>query len=129
MALKKGNPWLQKLSLSILSLHENGVMEDLDQEWILLNNSACQTKDSFPSTLGLANMAGVFMLVAGGIIVGIFLIFVEIAYKKRKDKKLREYDLSRKAFANWRKNVEVKNRFFYKINSKTKIFFFFLSII
>jgi hypothetical protein len=50
---------------------------------------------------------GVFMLVAGGVIVGIFLIFVEIAYKKRKDKKLKEYDLSRKAFANWRKNVEV----------------------
>jgi ionotropic glutamate receptor NMDA 1 len=53
-------------------------------------------------------MAGVFMLVAGGVIVGIFLIFVEIAYKKRKDKKLKEHDLSRKAFANWRKNIEVK---------------------
>ena len=106
-ALKKGNPWLQKLSLSILSLHENGIMEDLDQEWISLNNTTCQSKDSFPSTLGLTNMAGVFMLVAGGIIVGIFLILVEIAYKKRKDKKLREYELARKAFANWRKNVEV----------------------
>lgn len=47
------------------------------------------------------------MLVAGGIIVGVFLIFVEIAYKKRKDKKVREHDLSRKAFATWKKNVEV----------------------
>jgi ionotropic glutamate receptor NMDA 1 len=47
------------------------------------------------------------MLVAGGIIVGVFLIFIEIAYKKRKDKKVREHDLSRNAFATWRKNVEV----------------------
>jgi ionotropic glutamate receptor NMDA 1 len=47
------------------------------------------------------------MLVAGGIIVGVFLIFVEIGYKKRKDKKVREHDLSRNAFATWKKNVEV----------------------
>ena len=49
------------------------------------------------------------MLVAGGIICGIFLIFVEIAYKNRKDKKVREHDLSRNAFATWRKNIEVSN--------------------
>ncbi len=38
------------------------------------------------------------MLVAGGVIAGIFLIFIEIAYKKRKDKKVREHDLSRYIF-------------------------------
>ncbi|CAF0713911.1 unnamed protein product [Brachionus calyciflorus] len=106
LALKKGNPWLQKISLNILTLHENGFIEDLDKEWILLNNTSCQIRDSSPSTLGLTNMAGVFMLVAGGIIVGIFLIFIEIAYKKRKDKKVRQHDISRNAFATWRKNVE-----------------------
>ena len=46
------------------------------------------------------------MLVAGGIICGIFLIFIEIAYKNRKDKKMREHDVARNAFATWRKNVE-----------------------
>ena len=54
------------------------------------------------------------MMVAGGILCGVFLIFFEIAYKKRKDKKVREHDLSRKAFATWRKNVEVMNSF--KVN-------------
>jgi hypothetical protein len=58
LALKKGNPWLHKLSMQILSLHENGIMEDLDKEWILLNNTSCGSKDSSPSTLGLTNMAG-----------------------------------------------------------------------
>ena len=92
--MKKGNPWLGKLSLQILLLHENGIMEDLDKKWILLNNTSCQSNDS-PSTLGLTNMAGIFMLVAGGIVAGIFLIFIEIIYKKQKDKKVREHDLSR----------------------------------
>lgn len=82
-------------------------MEEFDKKWILLNNTNCQVNDS-PSTLGLTNMAGVFMLVAGGIILGIFLIFIEIAYKNRKDRKIRKFELSRKAFATWRKNVEVK---------------------
>jgi glutamate receptor ionotropic, NMDA 1 len=59
------------------------------------------------------------MLVAGGIIVGIFLIFVEIAYKNRKDKKVREHELSRKAFATWKKNVEVMHfKMFSFIKSK-----------
>ena len=106
--MRKGNPWLNKLSLCILSLHENGYMEDLDSKWILLNNTLCQGKDSSPSTLGLTNMAGVFMLVAAGIIMGIFLIFIEIAYKRYKDKKVKQHEVSRNAFATWRKNVEVK---------------------
>ena len=58
LALKKGNPWLHKLSMEILTLHENGDMEDLDQKWILLNNTNCEAENSFPSTLGLTNMAG-----------------------------------------------------------------------
>lgn len=57
LALKKGNPWLNKISLEILGLHENGIMEEFDKKWILLNDTYCKTKDS-PSTLGLANMAG-----------------------------------------------------------------------
>jgi glutamate receptor ionotropic, NMDA 1 len=82
-------------------------MEDIDKDWILLNYT-CLSKDSSPSTLGLTNMAGVFMLVAGGVIFGIFLIFIEIAYKNRKDKKVKEDDAARNAFATWRKNIQVK---------------------
>jgi hypothetical protein len=44
--------------MEILTLHENGDMEDLDQKWILLNNTNCEAENSFPSTLGLVNMAG-----------------------------------------------------------------------
>lgn len=82
-------------------------MEDLDTIWILRNKSSCQDDDSSPSTLGLTNMAGVFILVAGGIVMGIFLIFIEIAYKRYKDRKAKEQEVSRSAFATWRKNVEV----------------------
>lgn len=57
LALKKGNPWLNKISQEILELHETGLMETLDKRWILFNDTNCKSKDS-PSTLGLTNMAG-----------------------------------------------------------------------
>jgi len=58
LALNKGNPWLNKISLEILILHESGVMEELDKRWIFFNESNCKSKDS-PNTLGLTNMAGI----------------------------------------------------------------------
>jgi ionotropic glutamate receptor NMDA 1 len=94
------------LSLSILSMHENGIMDDLDNEWISLNNTSCQVDDLFPSTLRLSNMADVFMLVAGGVIAGIFLIYGEVTYGKREFKKLRKRELLKKVIANWREMVE-----------------------
>ena len=72
-----------------------------------LNNTNCQTENSSPSTLGITNMAGVFILVGGGIVGGVFIILFEIEYKKMKEKKMRKHDLSRNAFATWRKNIEV----------------------
>jgi hypothetical protein len=47
------------------------------------------------------------MLVAGGIVGGIILVFIEIKYKNSKDKKRRGLNLARNAIATWRKNIEV----------------------
>ncbi len=47
------------------------------------------------------------MLVAGGIVIGVILVFIEISYKNSKDKKRRETNVARNAFATWRKNIEV----------------------
>jgi hypothetical protein len=102
--LKKDNPWLTKLSLGILSLHENGIMEELDRDWIS-NNTYCQSEDSFPSKLRISNMADLFTLVAGGAIMGIFLTFIEIGYTKYKYRNFKELERSRKVIVKWRRMV------------------------
>lgn len=51
--------------------------------------------------------AGVFMLVAGGIAAGIFLIFIEIAYKRHKDARRKQMQLAFAAVNVWRKNLQV----------------------
>lgn len=52
-------------------------------------------------------LPGVFMLVAGGIAAGIFLIFIEIAYKRHKDARRKQMQLAFAAVNVWRKNLQV----------------------
>ena len=47
------------------------------------------------------------MMVAGGIVMGVFLIFVEIAYKRHRGLKEKELELAKTAADRWRGNIEV----------------------
>ena len=47
------------------------------------------------------------MMVAGGIIAGVLLIFVEIAYKRHRGLKEKELELAKTAADRWRGNIEV----------------------
>ncbi|MED6263549.1 Glutamate receptor ionotropic, NMDA 1 [Characodon lateralis] len=86
------------------SSHENGFMEDLDKTWVRYQE--CDSRSNAPATLTFENMAGVFMLVAGGIAAGIFLIFIEIAYKRHKDARRKQMQLAFAAVNVWRKNLQ-----------------------
>ena len=48
------------------------------------------------------------MMVAGGIVMGVFLIFVEIAYKRHRGLKEKELELAKTAADRWRSNIEVQ---------------------
>ena len=49
------------------------------------------------------------MMVAGGIVMGVFLIFVEIAYKRHRGLKEKELELAKTAADRWRGNIEVRS--------------------
>ncbi|KTG38532.1 hypothetical protein cypCar_00003005 [Cyprinus carpio] len=106
IGMRKDSPWKQNVSLAILSSHENGFMEDLDKTWVRYQE--CDSRSNAPATLTFENMAGVFMLVAGGIVAGIFLIFIEIAYKRHKDARRKQMQLAFAAVNVWRKNLQKK---------------------
>lgn len=46
-------------------------------------------------------------MVGGGIVAGVLLIFVEIAYKRHRGLKEKELELARNAADRWRGNIEV----------------------
>ncbi|KAH9398639.1 Glutamate receptor ionotropic, NMDA 1 [Tyrophagus putrescentiae] len=103
VGLQKNSWWTAKVTLALLRLHESGFMESLDNRWILGNEKDCESKmDHFPHTLGLKNMAGVFILVFSGIVLAFGLIVIEIIYKKRKSRKIHRLSIAKRS--NRRKN-------------------------
>lgn len=83
-------------------------MESLDKAWILQGNiQQCEQFEKTPNTLGLKNMAGVFILVGAGIVGGICLIIIEVVYKKHQIKKQKRLEIARHAADKWRGTIEV----------------------
>lgn len=102
------------MTLTLLGLHETGFMEYLDKKWIFLNEMLCEVKtENFPPTLGLKNMAGVFILVGTGILGGVGLIMFEIFYKQHQTRKLKRLELARNAVDKWKEMVEVCSESFF----------------
>jgi ionotropic glutamate receptor NMDA 1 len=111
IGLAKNSFWTERVNQAILSMHESGFMEKLDNEWILNVNPECITRTNvrFPTTLGLRNMAGVFLLVGIGIVGGIGLIVIEVIYKKQQTRKQRQLENARYAAEKWKKFVQVSS--------------------
>lgn len=107
IGLQKGSPWTDAVTLAILEFHESGFMESLDKDWIFHGNvQQCEQFEKTPNTLGLKNMAGVFILVAAGIVGGIGLIIIEVVYKKHQIKKQKRMEIARHAADKWRGTIE-----------------------
>ncbi|KAL0125171.1 hypothetical protein PUN28_004363 [Cardiocondyla obscurior] len=107
IGLQKGSPWADAVTLAILDFHESGFMERLDNLWILHGNvQQCEQFEKMPNTLGLENMAGVFIVVGVGIGGGVALIIIEMAYKKHQIRKQRKMELARHAADKWRGMIE-----------------------
>ena len=99
------------LESSVIISCAGGIMEGLDNRWILQGNfQQCEQFEKTPNTLGLKNMAGVFILVAAGIVGGIGLIIIEMVYKKHQIRKQKRMELARHAADKWRGAIEVKHR-------------------
>lgn len=113
IGLQKGSPWTDAVTLAILDFHESGYMELLDKQFILggLNvQQQCELFEKTPNTLGLKNMAGVFILVGAGIVGGIALIIIEVVYKKHQIKKQKRLEIARHAADKWRGTIEVRDK-------------------
>ncbi|KAL9872985.1 glutamate ionotropic receptor NMDA type subunit 1 isoform 1-T4 [Glossina fuscipes fuscipes] len=107
IGLQKGSPWTDAVTLAILEFHESGFMEALDKAWIFHGNAQqCEQFEKTPNTLGLKNMAGVFILVAAGVAIGVGLIIIEVIYKRHQVKKQKRLDIARHAAGKWRGTIE-----------------------
>ncbi|TNN11154.1 Glutamate [NMDA] receptor subunit 1 [Schistosoma japonicum] len=109
LVMKKNNPWLYELSQAVLNFHERGIMETLDTKWIHIKSNNCERTESSPATLGLTNMAGVFIMIGMGLVAGAILTLVEVLCAKRKGERKKKLELSSVAVQHWRDNIQKRH--------------------
>ncbi|TPP56628.1 Glutamate [NMDA] receptor subunit 1, partial [Fasciola gigantica] len=108
LVMKKDSPWLHELSQAVLNFHERGYMETLDSRWIHVRGDNCERTETSPATLGLTNMAGVFIMVAAGILTGLPISMAEIACRKRRRMEERQSVVATAAIRQWRENIHIR---------------------
>ncbi|KAK4475723.1 hypothetical protein MN116_000986 [Schistosoma mekongi] len=95
-------------------------METLDTKWIHIKSNDCERTESSPATLGLTNMAGVFIMIGMGLVAGAILTLVEVLCAKRKGEQKKKLELSTVAVQHWRDNIQKRHseRYFPNIMDK-----------
>ncbi|VDK17990.1 unnamed protein product [Anisakis simplex] len=116
IGLQKNSPWTPHITNAILRLTENGKMEELYEKWITSPSSkeCIQGPPKSPARLGLTNMRDVFILVSGGIGVGIVLSMIEVSYGGRKAAKRYEIFFNLK----YRFTSNLRNGIFFNLKCR-----------
>ncbi|KAG1656735.1 Glutamate receptor 4 [Nymphon striatum] len=84
------------LNLAVLHIKENGDLARLENKW-WYDRSECKSadaKDSQRTELTLSNVAGIFYMLIGGLVVSMFVVLLEFFYKSKIDSKSNKIALS-----------------------------------
>lgn len=73
------------INLAVLSLIENGQLSRLQNKW-WYNHNICQhidKQDAAHNELSLSNVAGLFFILIGGLLLALFVALIEFCFKGR----------------------------------------------
>lgn len=87
IALRKRSPFRAPLSKAIVELNEAGELQELKNRWWMAEESTCEEEKesaSATSELGIDKVGGVFVLLAGGVIIGCVAAVLEFIWKSLK---------------------------------------------
>ncbi|GAB6033164.1 hypothetical protein CHUAL_012772 [Chamberlinius hualienensis] len=85
IATPLGSPLRDDLNFAVLDLKENGELAKLENRW-WYDRSECQkadNKESSRSGLTLSNVAGIFYILLGGLVIAMLVALLEFYYKSR----------------------------------------------
>ncbi|KAK1138286.1 glutamate receptor ionotropic, kainate 3 [Acipenser oxyrinchus oxyrinchus] len=74
---------MDRITIAILQLHEDGKLHMIKEKW--WRGNGCpneETKDT--SALGIQNIGGIFIVLAAGLVLSVFVAIGEFVYKLRK---------------------------------------------
>ncbi|XP_037080703.1 glutamate receptor ionotropic, kainate 2-like isoform X2 [Pollicipes pollicipes] len=89
IATPAGSPWRDRISLAILDLQENGVVQMLYNKWWKDTGDVCnrdeKKSESKASELGIENIGGVFVVLLCGLSLAIIVAVLEFCWNSKKN--------------------------------------------
>uniref|UniRef100_A0A3P9IGD8 Glutamate receptor n=1 Tax=Oryzias latipes TaxID=8090 RepID=A0A3P9IGD8_ORYLA len=90
-----GSPYRDKVTIAILQLQEEGKLHMMKEKW--WRGNGCPEEDSKEaSALGVENIGGIFIVLAAGLVLSVFVAIGEFIYKSRKNLDIEEVSLKKK---------------------------------
>ena len=87
--LAAGSPYRDKVTIAILQLQEEGKLHMMKEKW--WRGNGCPEEDSKEaSALGVENIGGIFIVLAAGLVLSVFVAIGEFIYKSRKNLDIEE---------------------------------------
>ncbi|TNN75106.1 Glutamate receptor ionotropic, kainate 1 [Liparis tanakae] len=84
-----GSPYRDKITIAILQLQEEGKLHMMKEKW--WRGNGCPEEDSKEaSALGVENIGGIFIVLAAGLVLSVFVAIGEFIYKSRKNLDIEE---------------------------------------
>lgn len=84
MTFLTGSPYRDKITIAILQLQEEGKLHMMKEKW--WRGNGCPEEDSKEaSALGVENIGGIFIVLAAGLVLSVFVAIGEFIYKSRKN--------------------------------------------
>ncbi|XDV39646.1 hypothetical protein PO909_008849 [Leuciscus waleckii] len=79
----KGSPYRDKITIAILGILEDGRMHMLKEKW--WSDSNCLEDERYETgPMGIQNLGGIFIVLASGLVLSVFVAIGEFIYKLRK---------------------------------------------
>ncbi|XP_024861552.1 glutamate receptor ionotropic, kainate 3 isoform X1 [Kryptolebias marmoratus] len=78
-----GSPYRDKITIAILSMLEDGLLHILKEKW-WSGNSCLDEERHETGPMGIQNLGGIFIVLASGLVVSVFVAIAEFIYKLRK---------------------------------------------
>lgn len=83
LMLLSGSPYRDKISIAILNILEDGRLHMLKEKW--WSGSSCLAEEQRETgPMGIQNLGGIFIVLASGLVVSVFVAIAEFVYKLRK---------------------------------------------
>uniref|UniRef100_A0A3B5LUZ2 Glutamate receptor n=1 Tax=Xiphophorus couchianus TaxID=32473 RepID=A0A3B5LUZ2_9TELE len=97
-----GSPYRDKITIAILQLQEEGKLHMMKEKW--WRGNGCPEEDNKEANaLGVENIGGIFIVLAAGLVLSVFVAIGEFIYKARRNADIEEvseeqHDCSSKEF-------------------------------